>query len=322
MKRLVTMLSFLAVAAGVLMAAGTTEETKAGKFVVAMVPPALVSPYFIECADAAKAAAADHAGLEFSVLAPSDETKVDQQISILEDLIQKKVNVILISSGNWEAVAPVLKKAIDGGIDVAIFNQLSDVPVLENIGLVSAVGVDEVEGGKVAGKWVAETLQGKGKIAILEGVAGDYWTVRTGKGIDTVLAGYPGIQVVARQPANWERARGLEVTENILQANRDLDLICAMNDNMALGAAQAVQNANRRGEIKISGYNGNVEALEAIVAGRIDATVDKQPRNVGKVLIDEVAFKIMEGRKGEIQPIIRITPAIITAENVGEFLKK
>ena len=154
-------------------AATTAEETKAEaeKFVIAMVPPALVSPYFIECADSATKAAANYENIEFSVLSPSDETKVDEQVKILEDLLQKQVDLILISSGNWDAVAPTLKKAIDSGIEVAIFNQLSDVPVLEDLGLVSAVGVDEVEGGTVAGKWVGEALNGKGKIAILEGVA-------------------------------------------------------------------------------------------------------------------------------------------------------
>jgi ribose transport system substrate-binding protein len=297
------------------------SKADAKKYTVAMVPPALVSPYFIEAADAAKKAAAKYGNLEFTVLAPADETKVDEQVKILEDLIQKKVNLILISSGNWEAVAPVLQKAIQGGISVAIFNQLSDVPVLEKIGLVSAVGVDEVEGGKVAGQWVAKVLNGKGKIAILEGVAGDYWTVREGKGIDSVLATNPNIKIVARQPANWERAKGMEVAENILQANKELDLICAMNDNMALGASQAVENGGRRKQIKIIGYNGNVEALKAIAAGKMDATVNKQPSNVGKTLIEGIAVKLMKGEKKEIKPITRITPVIITAENVKNFLK-
>ena len=113
----------------------------------------------------------------------------------------------------------------------------------------------------------------------------------------------------------------MEVAENILQANKELDLICAMNDNMALGTAQAVENAGRRNEIKISGYNGNVEALEAIVAGKIDATVDKQPSNVGKTLIEVIAVKIMEGKKSEIEPIMRITPVLIDINSVNDFLK-
>lgn len=324
MKKLVYLLLVVVLSMAITVTiAASAEKAKAKgkKFTVAMVPPALVSPYFIECADAAKKTAAKHADIELTVLAPSDETKVDEQVKILEDLIQKKVNLILISSGNWEAVAPVLKKAIQGRIEVAIFNQLSDVPALENIGLVSAVGVDEVEGGKVAGNWVGKVLNGKGKIAILEGVAGDYWTVRTGKGIDSVLANYRDVKVVARQPANWERAKGMEVTENILQANKDLNLICAMNDNMALGAAQAVENTGRRSKIKISGYNGNVEALKAIVAGKMDATVNKQPSNVGKTLIEAIAVKLMKGEKKDIKPIMRITPVLISAENVKEFLK-
>lgn len=317
-----TIIWLVVIALAVIMAfsvSGTTENAK--KYTVVMVPPAMVSPYFIECADAAKEAAAKYENIEFSVISPSDETKVDEQVKILEDLVQKKVDVILICAGNWEAVAPVLKKAVDSGTQVAIFNLIGPVPELENIRIISAVGVDEVEGGGVAGKWVTEVLNGKGKIAILEGVAGDYWTRNTGKGIDNALVNYPDIKIVARQPGNWERAKGMEVAENILQANKELDLICAMNDNMALGAAQAVKNAGRKNEIKISGYNGNKEALEAIVAGVIDATVNKQPSNVGKVLIDDVVVKLMQGKKEEIEPIIRITPVIITKENVNDFLK-
>jgi ribose transport system substrate-binding protein len=300
------------------------EETKAEteKFTVAMVPAALVSPYYIESSDSAKEAAAKYENMEFTVLSPSDETKTDEMVKILEDLLQKKVDLILISVSNWEAAAPLLKQARESGTEVAIYN-LAVIPAeLEGLGIISAVGVDEVEGGKVAGTWVSEVLNGKGNIAILEGIAGDFWTVNTGKGVDTILADYPDIKIVARQPANWERAKGMQVAEDILQANEELDLICAFNDNMALGSAQAVENAGRKNEIKISGYNGNVEALEAIVAGKIDATVDKQPRNVGQKLIDEIAVKLMEGKKDEVEQIIKIIPVLITADNVNDFLKK
>jgi ribose transport system substrate-binding protein len=91
---------------------------------------------------------------------------------------------------------------------------------------------------------------------------------------------------------------------------------------MALGAAQAVENAGRKKQVKISGYNGNEEALKAIVAGKIDATVNKQPSNVGRTLIEVIAVKVMKGEKKDIKPIMRITPAIITSQNVNEFLKK
>lgn len=299
-----------------------SEVSEVEKFTVAMVPPALISSYFIECADAAKETVKKYENMKLVVLAPEDETKVDEQIMILEDLIEKKVDLIVLSSGNWKAVAPTLKKAMEAGIEIAIFNQLADVPELEDVDLVSAVGVDEVEGGKEAGKWVADVLNGKGKIAILEGVAGDYWTVRTGKGVDTILADYPEIEVIARQPANWERTKGMEVTETILEANKELDLICAFNDFMAMGAAQAVENAGRRDEIKISGYNGTVEAIEAILDGKIDMTVSKEPIEVGKTLIDVVAAKLMEGKKDEIDLEIRISPTAITIENAEDFLKK
>jgi ABC-type sugar transport system substrate-binding protein len=157
---------------------------------------------------------------------------------------------------------------------------------------------------------------------VLEGVAGDYWTVREGKGFDDIIGQYPGIKVVARQPANWERARGMEVMENILQAHRDIDLVFGMNDNMALGALQAIENAGLLGKIKVIGYNAQQDALQAIKEGRLNATVAKQPGNIGRMIIEGVIVKVMEGKKGEVQPVIHVAPVLVTKENLSKYLKK
>ena len=196
------------------------------------------------------------------------------------------------------------------------------IQVLEGVDAVSLIGIDEVLGGEVAGKWAIKVLNKKGKVAILEGVAGDYWTVREGKGFDNIANQYPDIKVVARQPANWERAKGMEVMENILQANRDLDLVFGMNDNMALGALQAIENAGLLGKIKVIGYNAQQDALEAIKEGRLDASIAKQPGNIGRMIIEDIVVKVMEGKKEEIKPVICVSPGLVTKENLGDYLKK
>lgn len=279
----------------------------------------MISPFFIELVDSAKECAAKYENLEILILAPSDETKVEEQIRILEDLIQKGVDIISISAGNWEAVRPTLIKAREKGIEIIIQDRLTP---LEDVDAISLIGIDEVLGGEVAGKWALKVLDKKGNVVMLEGVAGDYWTVREGKGFDNIVEQYPDIKVVARQPANWERARGMEVMENILQANKDIDLVFGMNDNMALGALQAIENAGLLGKIKVIGYNAQQDALEAISEGRLDASVAKQPGNIGRMIIEDIVVKIIEGKRNEIKPVIYVSPALVTKENLRDYLKK
>jgi ribose transport system substrate-binding protein len=285
-------------------------------YTVAIVPPALVSPYFITLADAAKASAKEIKDLDLTVLAPSAETAIEEQVKILEDLIQKKVNLIALSSANWDAVTPPLKKARENGIEIVCIDRV--IP-LEGVDTVSMLGVDEIKGGELVGEYVAKLLKGHGKVAILEGVTGDYWSERRTKGFHNIIDKYPGIKIEATQPAKWERAEGMSVMENILQAHKDLDLVWGLNDNMALGAAQAIINAGLQKKIMVIGYNADKEALEAVKSGKFKATVAQQPAKIGQTIVKDIAVKLMEGKRKEIRPVIYIPVAMVTAENVGNF---
>jgi len=288
------------------------------KFSILIVPPALVSPYFITLADAAVEAAEKHPNMELSVIAPSAETAIDEQIKIIEDWIQRGVNLIAISTANWDALTPVLQEAREKGIEVVCIDR--SIP-LEGVDTVSMLGVDEIKGGETAGEYIAEVLNGEGRVAILEGVTGDYWSERRTTGFNNIIQNYPGIEVVTTQPANWERAMGMSTMENILQAYPDLDLVWGLNDNMALGALQAVENANLQSEILVVGYNADEEAKEAIKEGRLNASIAQQPAKIAQTIVNVIAVKLIKGERGEIEPVYIIPVVLVTKDNVEEFMK-
>lgn len=285
---------------------------------IAVVPPALVSPYFITLADAAKESAAKNPNIELTVVAPSAETAIEEQVKIVEDLIQKKVNLIAISTANWDALTPVLKKAREAGIEVVGIDRI--VP-LEGVDMVTMLGVDEIKGGEIVGEFVAKYLNNKGNVAILEGVTGDYWSERRTKGFHNIVDGYPDIKVVTTQPANWERAMGMTTMENILQAQSDLNLAWGLNDNMALGVLQAVENAGKADQVMVVGYNADEEAKKAVKEGRLLATVAQQPAKIAQTIVEEVAPKLIDGKRGEIEPVIYIPVQLVTKDNVDQFMK-
>ncbi len=289
----------------------------AKKFSIAVVPPALVSPYFITLTEAAKTSAAKNKDIELNVMAPSAETAIEEQVKIVEDLIQRKVNLIAISTANWDALTPPLKKAREAGIEVVGIDRVIPLP---GVDMVSMLGVDEIKGGEIVGEYVVKTLNSKGNVAILEGVTGDYWSERRTKGFHNIVDKVPGIKIVATQPAKWERGAGMSTMENILQANKDLNLAWGLNDNMALGALQAVEAAKLTDKIKVVGYNADKEAKEAVKAGRLNATVAQQPAKIAQTIVEDIAPKLMASKRGDIQPVIFIPVVLVTSENVASFL--
>ena len=297
--------------------AAAQPAVSSAKFTIAIVPPALTSPYFITLANAAKDAAAKNPNIDLSVVAPSAETAIDEQVKIVEDLTQKKVNMIAISSSNWDALTPSLKAARAAGVEIVGIDRV--VP-LEGVDIVSMLGVDEVAGGELVGDFVVKTLNGKGNVAVLEGVTGDYWSQRRGQGFHNVVDKAPGIKVEITQPANWERATGMSTMENILQAHTDLNLVWGLNDNMAIGALTAVTAAKLNSQILVVGYNGDQEALQDVAAGTMLATVKQQPAVVADTIVNTIAAALMNGQRSSVQQVYYIPTQLVTKDNVNDFL--
>ena len=286
------------------------------KFVVGFVPRAFVSVYFVTMADAVKDEAAKNPNVEVQIISPVDQKDIEGQIRIVEDLTIKKVDLLALSVNDPKALIPSLKEAQDAGIPVIILDAISPYPGIE---VLSLIGSNNEDGGEIVGKNVVELCKGNCKMAILEGVPGQYANEMRLKGFRRVIKDHPGVKVVASQPANWQRELAMTTMENILQAHPDIDLVWGVNDGMALGALKAIQNAGMLDRIKVQGYNGDKEAVESVAKGLLYSTILQQPAEIGRTVI-KIAEMIRTGRKSEIKPVFQIPIVNIKKDNALQHM--
>jgi ribose transport system substrate-binding protein len=254
----------------------------------------LNNPFFVDLRDGAQAQAAK-AKVTLAVLdAQNDAAKEASQI---EDLIQKKVAVIAINPTDSNAIVPIIKKINAAKIPVITVDRGA------NGGQVAAhIASDNVAGGVMAAQYVGRRLKGKGNVVMLEGIAGTSAARDRGKGFRDGLKKFPAIKLVSVQTADFDRAKGLTVMENILQAQKKIDAVFAQNDEMALGAVKAIQAAKRQNEIFVVGFDATADALAAVKDGTMAATIAQQPKEMGRLAV-EAALKLI--RK---QPVAKFTP--------------
>jgi ribose transport system substrate-binding protein len=257
---------------------------------VALVVKTLNNPFFIEM-EAGARAAADSLGLTLLVQAAEREVDVERQMQIVENLIQRRVRVLaLVPSGSRELV-PAVVKANAAGIPLVVVDTRLDAAAVSaaNAQLATFIGSDNVDGGRIAGAFLAERLGGRGRVAVLEGIPGHETGDARLQGFREALSSHADVQVVASQTANWERDQAFTVTQNLLQAHPDLDAIFACNDVMALGAVEAIAAAGRTDRIAVVGFDAQEDAQRAVQAGRMAATVAQNPREMGRLAIISAA---------------------------------
>ena len=246
----------------------------------------LNNPFFVALRGGAEAEAAAK-GLELiSVDAQDDPAK---QIASVEDLIQKNVRVILLNPTDSAAVAGVVKQAIAAGIKViSLDRRVSGAEVSAH------VASDNVAGGKLAAQLLLQKIGGKGNVVELEGLPGSSAARERGQGFHSVIDGQQGIKLVARQPADFDRAKGLSVMENILQAKKGVQGVFAHNDEMALGALKAIDAANLH-DVAVVGFDATPDAVAAVRQGKLAGSVQQKPELIGKLGIDAAA-QLIEGK--------------------------
>ncbi len=254
----------------------------------------LNNPFFVDLRDGAQAQATK-AKLTLAVLDAQNDAA--REASQIEDLIQKKVAVIAINPTDSNAIVPIIKKVNAAKIPVITVDRGA------NGGVVAAhIASDNVAGGVMAADYVGKRLKGKGNVVMLEGIAGTSAARDRGKGFRDGLKKYPGIKLIATQTADFDRAKGLTVMENILQAQKKIDVVFAQNDEMALGAVKAIQAAKRQKQIFVVGFDATADALAAVKDGTMAATIAQQPKEMGRLAV-EAALKLI--RK---QPVAKFTP--------------
>jgi ribose transport system substrate-binding protein len=250
-----------------------------GSITIAYMPPATEFNYYIAIGEGIKAEAAKM-GVETFMLAPQSGADINGQMGMIQDVITRKVDAIILSTHDEAAAAPLVKQAVDAGITVIIVNSdIANFPTPIH----GVVGYSQRKGTKKIGDYFLEKLGGKpAKIGIIEGQPGYHSTERVG-GFRDAVEGKPGIEIKASVPGGWNVEGGNTAGMDLLQANPDVEVLFAANDYMIMGAAQAAKALGRK--LTLLGNDGDTAALEQIAEGQITATVNTTPFVMGQIAL-------------------------------------
>jgi len=259
-------------------------------------------------------AAADEAGVKMLVYDAEDDAA--KQGSLMEDLIAQKVDAIITDPITVESLNPFMQKAEDEGILVATFDRRA-----EGAPYFAFIGCDDVKGGGLDLKFIADALGGKGDIVVLVGQLGAGPTIDRGTGFDTALKDYPDLKVVFSQTADFMKEKGLTVMEDaITKTGGKFDAVYAYNDSMMLGALQAMNDAGLdQSKIVTVSYDGVPDVLAAIRDGNLDATT-QYPVGMAGAIVKVVVDYLTKGTAPEKKDD-KMDPWIITKDNLetGDF---
>lgn len=295
-----------------LVGCSSTDGAKDEKLRVGYVTMDITSPYFISMIDGMKEKA-EELGIELSV--HDGKYEAQPQIDAMETLITQQVDVIILSANDTEALQPMVDKAKEAGIKVIAANV-----EMENVD--AFVSLDEYEygfmGGEIAGKYIAENMDGKAEVAVLTFSQIPAVLNRSKGLIEGIQKHAPNVKVVAEVDAN-DRESGMTAAENILQANPNVNIVVGVSDDAVLGAYEAFVAANRTGDdVCLVGLDAVEEALQKVNDNTIfRGTVDIAPFESGKNII-ETAKKVVE--EGSIEDMIKFPMTPVTKENVSDFM--
>ena len=251
---------------------------------------------------------ADELGLTINFQDASDDSAT--QANQLANAAASGTGVVIINPTDSDAMAPAVQQLVDEKIPVVAVDR-----AVNNAEVSSYIASDNVGGGKQAAKALSEAIHGEGEILVLQGKTGSSASRERGKGFDEGLKDNPNIKVVAKQTAEFERAKGLDVTTNLLQAHPNVKAIFAENDEMALGAIEALGSKAGK-DVKVIGFDGAEDALKAIKDGRMYASIAQQPVKMAEQAVIE-ASKLLKGETATKKMQVEVVAA--TKENVDKF---
>lgn len=275
---------------------GAAEKTKG---TIALSVLTLNNPFFKQIADSMTAEAAKHG---YKVLAVSGDFDVARQQNQVKDFIVKKVSAIVLCPCDSKAIGPAIREANTAGIPVFTADIASLDPTAK---VVSHIATDNFAGGRMAADAIFEALGGKGKVAIIDFPEAESVIMRT-KGFDQRMAEINkegGIKVVARLPGGGDKSKSFKAAQDLIQAHADLNGIFAINDPSALGARAALENAGKADQIKIVGFDGQLEGKQAIKDGKIYADPIQFPERIGSESVRAI-INYMNGEEVPKQTLI------------------
>nr|WP_294530215.1 substrate-binding domain-containing protein [uncultured Blautia sp.] len=224
-----------------------------------------------------------------------------KEMTNMEDLLSLNPDVIIYNPVDSDAAGATLALANDAGIPVITVDRVA------NSGeVISHLASDNVYGGKIAGEYIAEQLgDDGGEVVEIQGQAGTSAARDRGQGFHEAVDDVEGIDVVVSDIGNWDKAEGMTIMENALQAHPDIKAVFAHNDTMAMGAMEACQAAGRE-DIVIVGFDADDDAVQAVKDGKLAGTVAQQPELMGTGGVD-LAHDYLEGKEIEKSTAIEVT---------------
>ena len=262
--------------------------------------------------DAMTEYAASQPGVE--LIAVDSKEDVATQLGQVENFVAQKVDAIIIIPANTDAADPMTKAAQDAGIPLVYVNRIpSNLPE----GVVY-VGSDSIQAGIMQAEWLAEQLGGQGNVVIMNGdLAQEAAQMRT-EGEKQVFAKFPDIKIIREDTGNWSRDQGLALMENWLASGDQIDAVTANNDEMAIGALQAIEAAGQLGNILVGGVDASPDALQEMDEGRLNVTVFQNAKGQGEGGI-KAAIALAKGET--VDQITWVPFELVTPENYKNYMQ-
>ncbi|MDP5253144.1 MULTISPECIES: ribose ABC transporter substrate-binding protein RbsB [unclassified Vibrio] len=252
---------------------------------MAIVLSTLNNPFFVTMKEGAEKKAEQ---LGYNLIVLDSQNDPSKELSNVEDLTIRGVKAILINPTDSDAVSNAIRLANRSNIPVLTLDRGAS-----RGDVVSHIASDNVSGGEMAGKFIIEKVGQKAKVIQLEGIAGTSAARERGEGFMKAVKGSE-LDLVASQPADFDRTKGLNVMENLLAGNPDVQAVFAQNDEMALGALRAVKAAGK--DVMIVGFDGTKDGIAAVERGQLGATIAQQPDMIGALGV-EIADKVLKGEQ-------------------------
>lgn len=267
---------------------GCSQKSSNNTKKIGLIVSTLNNPFFVDLKSGIESEAKK---LGYDVVVLDSQNDPAKEVSNMEDISVKNVDVVLLNPVDSDsAIASVM---VANNLDLPVIT----VDRAANGGkVVSHVASDNVEGGKMAAQYVVDQLGGKGNIVELEGIAGSSATRDRGAGFDNEIKN-SNLNIITKQSADFDRTKGLSVMENIIQSKGDIDAVFAQNDEMALGALKALQDANMD-DVLVVGFDATDDAVASVQKGDMAATIAQQPKLIGETAVD-LAHRFLSGEKVE-----------------------
>lgn len=271
------------------------------KETIGLVISTLNNPFFVSLKQGAQNEA-DKLGYDLIVV--DSQNNPARELANIQDLTVRGAKLLLINPTDSDAVGNGIKLANQAKIPVVTLDRVANQGEV-----MSHIASDNVKGGKMAGDFIADKLGEGAKVIQLQGIAGTSAARERGKGFDQAVQAHH-LHLLARQPADFDRTKGLNVMQNLLQGHSDVQAVFAENDEMALGALRALQTAGKN-DVLVVGFDGTEEGIKAVERGKMAATVAQLPAQIGITGVT-TADKILKGES--VPKVIPVDLKLVTAK--------